>query len=52
MSIARPKFVDSQYFYIDDDGWHLEDGAPDEVVKEFEEYMEYKKELKDRGIES
>lgn len=39
MSQARPSFIDSPYFYVDDDGWHLKEGAPKEVIKEFEEYM-------------
>lgn len=51
MSIKRPKFVDSPYFYVDENGWHLKEGAPEEVVEEFDEYMEYEKELEERGIE-
>ena len=39
MSQARPDFFDSPFFYIDDDGWHLKEGAPEEVVREFKEYM-------------
>lgn len=39
MSRARPDFIDSEYFYVDDDGWHLKDGAPEDVKKEFKEYM-------------
>lgn len=39
MSRARPDFIDSEYFYIDDAGWHLRDGAPEDAKKEFEEYM-------------
>ena len=39
MSMTAPKFIDSEYFYIDDDGWHLKEGAPEEVQKEFDEYM-------------
>lgn len=52
MSIRRPKFVDSPYFVMEDGNWHLKEGAPEEVVREFEEYMEYKKELEKRGIEA
>lgn len=39
MSQARPKFVDSEYFYADDDGWHLKEGAPKEIQEEFDAYM-------------
>lgn len=50
MSIMKPSFIDSPFFFVDDEGWHLRDGAPDEVRKEFEEYMEYVKKLESRGI--
>ena len=39
MSQARPHFIDSKYFYIDEDGWHLAEDAPEDVKKEFEAYM-------------
>lgn len=51
MSIARPKFIDSPYFVPEEDNWHLEPGAPEEVQEEFEEYMRYGKELEERGID-
>ena len=35
-----PKFIDSPYFVMEMDNWHLKDGAPAEVVREFNEYME------------
>lgn len=50
MSRQKPKFVDSPYFVPEEDNWHLLDGAPEDIKKEFEEYMQYSKELKDRGI--
>lgn len=34
-----PKFLDSPYFVDEVDNWHLLPGAPEDVVKEFEEYM-------------
>ena len=43
MSMTRPKFVDSEYFYADESGWHLKEGAPSDVQKEFDEYMQYEK---------
>ena len=39
MSMSAPKFIDSEWFYIDDDGWHLKEGAPKDIQKEFDEYM-------------
>lgn len=39
MVTTRPDFLDSEYFYIDESGWHLRDGAPEDVKNEFEEYM-------------
>ena len=35
-----PKFISSPYFVPEAGNWHLKDGAPEEVVKEFAEYME------------
>lgn len=51
MSIPKPKFADSPYFVPEEDNWHLKEGAPEDVVKEFEEYMKRQKELEERGIE-
>lgn len=39
MSMVRPSFFDSPYFVAEPDNWHLKEGAPEEIVKEFEEYM-------------
>lgn len=39
MSVARPKFVDSPYFYSDEKGWHLKEGAPKDVQDEFNAFM-------------
>lgn len=50
MSVAKPNFADSPYFMPDLDNWHLKEGAPEDVKKEFEEYMKYIKELEERGI--
>ena len=41
-----PKFIDSPYFVPEPGNWHLKPGAPEEVVKEFEEYMKDDKPLK------
>lgn len=50
MSTAKMDFVDSEYFVSEDDNWHLKEGAPEEVKKEFEEYMEYSKECEEKGV--
>ena len=34
-----PSFFTSEWFVPEVDNWHLKDGAPPEVVKEFEAYM-------------
>lgn len=52
MSMARPNFADSPYFVAEEDNWHLKEGAPEDVKKEFEEYMEYDRELEERGIDA
>lgn len=51
MSISKPKFADSPYFVPEDGNWHLTEDAPEDVKREFEEYMEYEKELEEQGIE-
>ena len=47
-----PEFVKSPYFVPEFGNWHLKEGAPEEVVKEFEEYMKHKKEQEEEGIYS
>lgn len=39
MVVEKPKFIDSPYFVIEVDNWHLKEGAPKEIVEEFEEFM-------------
>lgn len=39
MQQDRPKFIDSEWFVMEVDNWHLKDGAPPEIVEEFNEYM-------------
>ena len=52
MSVSMPSFITSPYFVPEDGNWHLKEGAPEDVIKEFEEYMEYKKKLEEEGIEA
>lgn len=39
--MPMPDFFTSPYFVPEPDNWHLKDGAPEEVRKEFEEYMNH-----------
>lgn len=39
MPAYEPKFMSSPYFVMEFGNWHLLAGAPEEVVKEFEEFM-------------
>lgn len=50
MSVSKPKFVDSPYFVDEEDNWHLKEGAPPEVVKEFNEFMQYYEEKEKQGV--
>ena len=49
MSVKAPKFVSNPYFEVTDNGWHLRDGAPKEVVDEFNEYMAKYYEEQEKG---
>lgn len=37
--MLMPAFFTSPYFVMETDNWHLKDGAPEEVQKEFDEFM-------------
>lgn len=37
--MPMPEFFTSPYFVCEVDNWHLKPGAPDDIKKEFEEYM-------------
>lgn len=34
-----PEFFTSEFFVPEPDNWHLKEGAPPELVQEFEEWM-------------
>lgn len=34
-----PKFFKSEYFVCEVDNWHLKEGAPKDIVEEFEKWM-------------
>lgn len=42
---TAPKFINSPYFVPEAGNWHLKDGAPKEVVEEFNEFLRLKKEI-------
>lgn len=50
MSVPRPGFMDSPYFVMEADNWHLKPGAPKEVVEEFTEYMDRYNANADEGV--
>lgn len=35
----QPKFMESPYFVEEPGNWHLLPGAPDDVVREFQEFI-------------
>lgn len=48
-TMIQPKFIDSPFFVMEFGNWHLEPGAPEEVVKEFKEWMKaYDDSMKDK----
>lgn len=47
---STPKFFKSPYFVPEFGNWHLKDGAPKEVVDEFNAYMEREKEKAEEGV--
>lgn len=44
MSQCMPSFWNSPYFVPEPDNWHLTDDAPEELQKEFAEYMKEQEE--------
>lgn len=50
MSQSIPSFWDSPYFVPEPNNWHLTEDAPEELKKEFAEYM--KNELIEKSIKS
>lgn len=46
---TAPKFIESEYFVPEFNNWHLKDGAPAEVKKEFEEYMRQQEKINNSG---
>lgn len=37
---TTPNFITSEYFVAEFGNWHLKEGAPEDIKKEFDEYME------------
>lgn len=40
MIIEAPNFINSKYLIIDEKGWRLKEGAPEELKREFKEFMQ------------
>ena len=40
MIIEMPKFINSKYLIIDEKGWRLKEDAPEDLQKEFNEFMQ------------
>jgi len=41
MELERPKFMDTEWYYYDDEGLKIKEDAPAWVKKEYEEFMKY-----------
>lgn len=50
MSVPSPKFINSPCFVEEPDNWHLKPGAPEEVQKEFDEFMEKYNSKAEEGV--
>lgn len=48
--MPMPKFMDSEYLVKELFNLHLKEGAPEDVVKEFEEWKKRQEENKKKGI--
>ena len=47
--MSRPKFMDSEYLVRELFNLHLKEGAPEDVVREFEEWKKRREENKKRN---
>lgn len=45
MICMENRFMDSPFFVDEPGNWHLKEGAPEEVVREFEDFMAARKKL-------
>ena len=50
MDYDKFKFFSSPYFVPEPNNWHLKDGAPQEIVDEFNEFVKADKESKEEGL--
>jgi len=48
--VQAPKFISDPHFYADGDGFHLKDGAPTEIIDEFNKFMEDQEEAEKKGV--
>lgn len=47
-----PKFAESPYFVPEMGNWHLKEGAPQEIIDEFNEYMKQSEQNERDGVYS
>lgn len=47
--VERPNFIDSKWFVMEPDNWHLRPNAPKEIVREFEKFMNKHEEYGEKG---
>ena len=52
MNVHAPKFVESPYFVPEFGNWHLKEGAPKDVVHEFNQFMKKQRKEEKEGRES
>ena len=50
MAMVGQDFMDSPYFHPDPNHWWVDDDAPEEVKKEFEEFMKACEEAEKKGV--
>ena len=48
--LEMPSFYNDPHFHADPNNWHVDDDAPEEVKKEFEEWMKETEEDESQGI--
>lgn len=49
--IQAPKFIESEFFVDTFGDWSIKPEAPEEVIREFNEFMRTQEENNDKGID-
>lgn len=50
MSVSAPKFISSPFFVDEPENWHLKPGAPEDMQKEFNEFMKEYDDKSEEGV--